>query len=86
MIDRGGQLIVGFIEPLVVLGSMKTDKHPELGSKQDPSKASASAPASRFLSYLSSCPDSLQWRTTVWKCKLNKPLPPQLAFDYDVPS
>ena len=41
--------------------------------------ASASAPASKFLPCLSSCPDFLWWWRTMWKCKLNKPFPPQLA-------
>jgi hypothetical protein len=44
--------------------------HGEQASKQHPSIASASAPASRFLLCLSSCPDFLWWWTVVWKHKL----------------
>ena len=40
---------------------------------------SASASTSKFLPCVSSCPDFL-WRwTAMWKCKLNKCFPPQLA-------
>jgi hypothetical protein len=42
--------------------------------------ASASAPASRFLSCFSSCPDFLWWWTVTQKCKSNKSFPLQLAF------
>jgi hypothetical protein len=46
-----------------------------------PSMASASsAPASRFLPCLSSCPDFLWWWTVMWKRKLYKPFPLQIAF------
>jgi hypothetical protein len=37
------------------------------------------APASKFLPCVSSCPDFLWWWTAVWKCMLNKPFPPQIA-------
>jgi hypothetical protein len=59
-----------------------------LGSKRKPRgsspvsstlHASALAPASKFLPSVSSCPDFLWWWTAMWKCKLNKPFPPQLA-------
>ena len=49
-------------------------------SKQHLSVAFVSAPASRFLPCLSSCPDFLQWWTVIWKCKVNKPFPLQVAF------
>jgi hypothetical protein len=53
----------------------------EKASKQHSSVASASAPALRFLPCVSSCPDFLQWWwTAMWKCKPNKPIPPQLAL------
>ena len=42
---------------LVVLSS--TGKQAEQASKQHPSMASASAPASKFLPHVSSCPDFL---------------------------
>ena len=48
--------------------------HGEQASEEHPSMASASAPASRFLQCLSSCPDFQ------WKCQSNKPFPPQLAL------
>jgi hypothetical protein len=48
-------------------------------SKHQPSMASASAPASKFLPCVSSSTDCLWWWTAMWKCKLNKPFPPQLA-------
>jgi hypothetical protein len=48
----------GAIPGLVVLGSIR--KQAEQASKQHLSMASASAPASRFLPCLSSCPDFLQ--------------------------
>ena len=48
-------------------------------SHQHPSMASASAPASRFLPWLSFFPDFLWWWTVLWKYKLSKPFPPQLA-------
>jgi hypothetical protein len=46
--------------------------HREQACKQHPSMASASAPASRFLPCLSSCPDFLWWWPVMWKWKLNK--------------
>ena len=54
--------------------------HGEQASKQHSSLASASAPASKFLPCFSSCPDFLQWWTTMWKYKSDKPFPFQLAF------
>jgi hypothetical protein len=48
-------------------------------TKQHPSMASASAPASKFLPCVSSSPDFHWWWTAVWKCQLNKPFLPQLA-------
>lgn len=41
--------------------------------------APASASGSRFLPSLSSCPDFLRRWTKMWKCKPNKPLPPQVT-------
>jgi hypothetical protein len=49
--------------------------HDGQASKQNPSMASASAPASWFLHYLSSCLDIFHWWTVVWKDKPNKPFP-----------
>jgi hypothetical protein len=48
-------------------------------NKQHPSMASESAPASKFLTCLNSNPDFLWWWTAMWRCKLSKPFPPQLA-------
>jgi hypothetical protein len=54
----------GAIPGLVALGSLR--KQIEQPSKQDPSMASPSAPDSRFLPCLSSCPDFLQgWSVDV---------------------
>ena len=56
-------MVGGAIPGLVVLGSMREQAEQTLGSKpvsSTPSQpASASAPASRFLPHLSSCPDFL---------------------------
>ena len=61
--------------------------HGEQASKQHPSMASASAPASRSQPCLSSCPDFLQWWTMIWNySKLNKLFPPQLGFGHGVSS
>jgi hypothetical protein len=57
-------MVGGAILGLVVLDSVRKQ-----ASKQHPSKASASAPASRFLPCLSSCSDFLQWGTAIWKWK-----------------
>jgi hypothetical protein len=66
------QLIVGRAVPgLVVLVSVRKQAEQAIGKKH-PSMAFASAPASRFLLCLSSCPDFLQGRTMIWKCKPNK--------------
>jgi hypothetical protein len=40
--------------------------------------------SSCFLTCLSSSPDFFQWWTAMWKCKLNKPFPPQLLLGHDV--
>ena len=65
----------------VVLGSIRkqAEQVRKQAKKQHPSIASASAPASRILPCLSSCPD-FPWWWTMWKCKMNKPFPPQLVF------
>jgi hypothetical protein len=48
-------------------------------SKQHPSMASVSDPASKFLPCVNSSPDFPCWWTAAWNCKLNKPFPPLLA-------
>jgi hypothetical protein len=51
-------MVSGAIPGLVVMGFYR--KPAEQASKQHPSMASASVPASRFLPCLSSCPDFFQ--------------------------
>jgi hypothetical protein len=48
--------------------------------KQHSCMSSLSASASRFLSYLSSCSDYLQWQTVIRKYKQYKPFPSHVAF------
>ena len=50
-------LVGGTISGLVVLGSIR--EQAEQASKEHPSMASASAPASKFLPFLNSCPNVL---------------------------
>jgi len=52
----------------------------ERAGEQHPSTSSVSAPASRFLL----CPDFLQGSATLWKCKSNKPFPPQVIFGHGI--
>ena len=54
----------------------------EPASKQHSSMASASAPVSRFLSCLCSCPEFLWWWNVTWKYKPDKPFPPPSCFDH----
>jgi hypothetical protein len=80
------QHIVGGASPvLVILGFIKKKKpgwgsHGEQVSKQHLSTASASAPASRFLPSLSSCPHCFWWWTVILNCEWNKPFPPKLLL------
>ena len=60
---------------LVALGF--AGEQTEQTSKQHPSMVSASALESMFLSSLNSCPGFSQWKMKMYKCKLNKPFPPQ---------
>jgi hypothetical protein len=71
-IDWGGPspLWVGPFPGLVVLGSIR--KQAEQASKQHSSMVSASAPASRFLPCLSSCPDILQLWSMMWHVSQNE--------------
>ena len=57
VIKVGGPIVGGATPGLVVLGFIR--KQAEQASKQDPSMASASAPASKFLPCVSSCPGFL---------------------------
>ena len=57
VIKVGWPIVGGAISGLVVLGSIR--KQAEQVSKQHPSMASASAPASKFLPCVSSCLDFL---------------------------
>lgn len=50
-------------------------------SKQHASMASVST-ASRFLPCWSSYPNFLLWWTMMWKFKLNRPFPPEVAFGH----
>lgn len=50
----------------------------EQASRQHYSLTSASASASRVMTFLSSCHDFPQWWTVTWKCKANNLFPPKL--------
>jgi len=85
MIDGEGPkpIVGGAIPRLGLLGSMRKRAEQAMGSKTVNSNApmtSASAPASKFLTCLHSCPKFLWWWTVIWKYKPTKPLPPQLVF------
>jgi hypothetical protein len=54
--------------------------HGEKTNKQHPSIISTSAPTSRFLPWLSSCPGFLQWWTVIWKGKSNETISLQLTL------
>lgn len=78
------QSFVGSAIPgLVILVSIIAGwtSHEKQANQQHPSMVSASAPASNFLSCMSSCPYTL-WRwTLIWKNKPNKLFPPpSLSF------
>jgi hypothetical protein len=70
VINLGGPFVGDAIPGLVVLGSIRKQAEQARGSK----------PGSNILplTYVSSSPDFLWWWTAMWKCKLNKPFPPQL--------
>ena len=73
----------GAIPGLVVLGSIRKQAEEAMGkvSKQHPSMASASSPASRFQPCLTSCFDFLQQLPVMGTYKLTKTSPPpQVAF------
>lgn len=53
-------------------------RHGKQTSKQHPSMASSSDPASRFTSYLHSCPAFLPIWKGLWKCKPNKHFTPHI--------
>jgi hypothetical protein len=85
VIKGGGFMVDGFIPRLVVLASIRQHADQARGSK----------PVSNILPWhlhqlqlpdlLISSPDSLWWWTAAtWKCKLNKPFPPQLAYGHDI--
>jgi hypothetical protein len=79
LVIKGGGLIVGGAIPgLVVLGSIKRQTEQVSGSKPVTSLHGLCI-SSCFLTCLSFSPDFLWWWTAMWKCKLNKPFPPQLA-------
>ena len=59
------------------------ESHKEQASKQHSPVASASAPVSRFLYFLCSCPDFLPWWSVMWKYKPNKLFFPSY-FGYDI--
>ena len=76
----------GDIPGLVVLGSLKKAgcvSYNEQASKEHPSMVSASAPASKFLPCLSSCPDFLQRKQDVEVEDKQTPSS-QTAFDWTV--
>ena len=83
--ERVQPIVGGAIPGLVALGSIRKQSEQAMRRKSvssTPSMTSASAPVSRFLPCLSSCPDFLWWWTVMWKCKPNKPFPLQLAFGH----
>jgi hypothetical protein len=71
----GGPIVGGAIPGLVVLGSIGRQAEQARGSKP----VSGLCISSCFLPCLSSSPDFLWWWTAVWKCKVNKSFPLQLA-------
>jgi hypothetical protein len=81
--DQGGKAHCGWCHPWAgSLGFYKKASWASQGkqaSKQYPSVASVSTPASRFLPCVSSSPDFLWWWIAMWKSKVNKPFPSHLA-------
>jgi hypothetical protein len=79
---RAQSIVSGGISGLVDLDSIRKQaiKPQEQVRKRHCSMASASAPVSRSLPCLSSCSDFLWWWTVIWKCKPNKPFPPQVSL------
>ena len=73
MVDLVQSIIQGCIRE-------QAEKPWEQASRQHPSMTSASAPASRFLPSLSSCPDFLWWWAAIWKHKPDKPFFPPVCF------
>jgi hypothetical protein len=78
VIKGGGPIVGGAIPGLVVLGSIRKKVEQARGSKPVTSLHGLCI-SSCFLTCLSSSPDFLWWWTAMWKSKLNKPFPPQLA-------
>ena len=64
--------------PGLVLGFRR--KQAEQAWRNKPISSTPLWPLRRLLLCLSSCPHFLQWWTVTWKCKLDKPFPPQLAL------
>jgi hypothetical protein len=77
VIKGGGPMVGGAIPGLTVLGSIRKQAVQARGSK--PISNIPPWLLYQRLPYVSSCPDFLRWWTAMWKCKLNKPFPPQLA-------
>jgi hypothetical protein len=69
-------MVGGAIPGLVVRGTIRNLTEQAMESKPLSSMGYTSAPTSRSQPCLSSCPEFLQGWTVIWKCKLNKPFPP----------
>jgi hypothetical protein len=72
-------LVGGTIPGLVVLSSIREKAEQARASKPVRISLHGFCISSCFLTCLHSSPDFLWWWTAVWKCKPNKPFPPQLA-------
>jgi len=72
-------MVGGAVPGLVVLGSIREQTEQARGSKPASNTLHGLCISSCFLTCLSSSPDFLWWWTAMWKCKLDKPFPPQLA-------
>jgi hypothetical protein len=73
-----GPNVGGTISELVVLGSIREKAEQARGSKQYVTSLHGLCISSCFLTCLSSSPDFLG-DDLMWKYRLNKPYPPQLA-------
>ena len=76
-VERMKKITKGDIPGLVVLGSIRKQTEQAMESKAISYMGYASGSTSRFQPCLSSCSEFPQGWTVIWKCKLNKPLPPQ---------
>jgi hypothetical protein len=83
IVERAQPIVSGAIPVEVVLTSIRKQNEQAMGSMQvssTHSMASASAPTTRFLPCLISCPGSFQWWTTLWNFKPDK----HFAFQFAI--